>query len=152
MDHVNQRLFVVDSGTGAGIPGTGSQIMVFDIHPDRIRTGESVIGVLGQPDAGTKSIGRAANHVARGPSVAVDDANQRLFVGDGANHRALVQGRLTREEFRSRLRQYEALLEPLQGLFAAGCHWGDERHVDIWVDSLERIINPSGERGGPSIC
>ena len=90
VDHLNQRLFVVDSGTGAGIPGTGSQIMVFDIHPDRIRTGESVIGVLGQPDAGTKGIGRAANYVARGPSVAVDDANQRLFVGDGGNNRVLV--------------------------------------------------------------
>ncbi len=64
--------------------------MVFDIHPDRIQTGASVIGVLGQPDAASKSIGLARNHVARGPSVAVDDANQRLFVGDGGNNRVLV--------------------------------------------------------------
>ena len=64
--------------------------MVFDIHPDRIRTGAAVIGILGQPDADTKSRGLAANHVGRGPAIAVDDAHQRLFVGDGANNRVLV--------------------------------------------------------------
>ena len=90
VDHVNQRLFVVDSGTGAGLPGVGSQIMVFDIHPDRIETGSSVIAVLGQPDVDTKTIGLAANHISRARSVAVDDAGQRLFVGDGGNHRVLV--------------------------------------------------------------
>jgi DNA-binding beta-propeller fold protein YncE len=90
VDHVNQRLFVVDNATGAGQPDAGSQIMVFDIHPDRIRTGAPVIAVLGQPDANTKSRGLAANHVGRGPAVAVDDANQRLFVTDGANNRVLV--------------------------------------------------------------
>jgi DNA-binding beta-propeller fold protein YncE len=90
VDHVNQRLFVVDNATGAGYPDAGSQIMVFDIHPNRIRTGASVIAVLGQPDADSKTIGLAANHVGRGPAVAVDDANQRLFVGDGRNNRVLV--------------------------------------------------------------
>jgi len=81
VDHVDQRLFVVDSGTGAGFPVVGSQIMVFDIHPDRIETGSSVIAVLGQPDVDTKTLGLAANHISHARSVVVDDAGQRLFVG-----------------------------------------------------------------------
>ena len=89
IDHVNQRLFAVDGGTGGGLLA-GNQIMVFDIHPDRIRTGEAVIAVLGQPDAGSKVAGLAANHVGRGVSLAVDDANERLFASDGSNNRVLV--------------------------------------------------------------
>jgi DNA-binding beta-propeller fold protein YncE len=90
IDHVNQRLFVVDNQTGQGFDDGGSQIMVFDIHPDRIETGEAVIAVLGQPDATTKKSGLAANHVGRGPSVAVDSEGSRLFVSDGTNNRVLV--------------------------------------------------------------
>jgi len=90
VDHVNQRLFVVDNATGASIRGVGSQIMVFDIHPDRIETGSPVIAVLGQPDVHTKTVGLARNHVSRARSVAVDDAGQRLFVGDSSNNRVLV--------------------------------------------------------------
>ncbi len=89
IDHVNQRLFTVDSATG-GSNDSGQQIMVFDIDPDRIRTGAPVIAVLGQPDAGTKTRGLAANHVGRGVSLAIDDANQRLFATDSANNRVLV--------------------------------------------------------------
>ena len=64
--------------------------MVFDIHPDRIRTGADVLAVLGQPDANTKTIGLAANHVARRLGLAIDEANQRLFASDGSNNRLLV--------------------------------------------------------------
>ncbi len=90
VDHVNQRLFVVDNATGQSLPGAGSQIMVFDIHPDRIETGADVLVILGQPDANTKTIGLAANHTGRRLGLAVDEANQRLFVGDGSNNRILV--------------------------------------------------------------
>ncbi len=89
IDHVNQRLFTVDSTSGGSLT-SGQQIMVFDIDPDRIRTGSAVIAVLGQPDAGTKTRGLAANHVGQGVSLAVDDANQRLFVTDSSNNRVLV--------------------------------------------------------------
>ncbi len=89
IDHVNQRLFVVDSTSGGSLPA-GQQIMVFDIDPDRIRTGAPVVAILGQPDAGTKTRGLAANHVGQGVSLAIDDANQRLFAADGANNRVLV--------------------------------------------------------------
>ena len=90
VEHVNQRLFLVDNATGQSLPGGGSQIMVFDIHPDRIETGADVLFVLGQPDANTKTRGLAANHVGRRLGLAVDEANQRLFVGDGSNNRILV--------------------------------------------------------------
>ncbi|MBI4473952.1 MAG: hypothetical protein HY646_14890, partial [Acidobacteria bacterium] len=90
IDHVNQRLFVVDNQTGQGLADGGSQILIFDIHPDRIKTGEAVMAVVGQPDASTKKIGLAANHVGRGPSVAVDSNGSRLFVSDGSNNRVLV--------------------------------------------------------------
>ena len=90
VEHVNQRLFLVDNATGQSLPGAGSQIMVFDIHPDRIETGADVLVVLGQPDANTKTIGLAANHTGRRLGLAVDEANQRLFVGDGSNNRILV--------------------------------------------------------------
>ncbi len=72
IDHTNQRLFLVDNATGQSLPGFGSQIMVFDIHPDRIETGEKVLAVLGQPHADSKTIGLAANHVGRRLGLAVD--------------------------------------------------------------------------------
>ena len=90
IDHTNQRLFLVDNATGQSLPGLGSQIMVFDIHPDRIETGEKVLAVLGQPDADSKIIGLAANHVGRRLGLAVDEANQRLFASDGSNNRVLI--------------------------------------------------------------
>ena len=90
VEHTNQRLFLVDNTTGQSLPGRGSQIMVFDIHPDRIETGADVLFILGQPDANTKTSGLAANHVGRRLGVAVDEANQRLFVSDGSNNRVLV--------------------------------------------------------------
>ena len=90
IDHTNQRLFLVDNATGQSLPGVGSQIMVFDIHPDRIETGQKVIAVLGQPHADSKTIGLAANHVGRRLGLAVDEANQRLFASDGSNNRVLI--------------------------------------------------------------
>ena len=85
VDHVNQRLFLVDNATGHSFPGVGSQIMVFDIHPDNIETGQSVIAILGQPSAESKTIGLAANHTGRRLGLAVDEEHQRLFVADGMN-------------------------------------------------------------------
>ncbi len=90
IEHTHQRLFLVDNTTGQSLPGRGSQIMVFDIHPDRIKTGADVLFVLGQPNANTKTAGLAANHVARRLGVAVDEVNQRLFVSDGSNNRILI--------------------------------------------------------------
>ena len=90
VDHVHQRLFLVDNSTGHSHPGVGSQIMVFDIRPDHIETGAAVIAILGQPDAETKIIGLAANHTARRLGLAVDEENQRLFASDGMNNRVLV--------------------------------------------------------------
>ena len=90
IEHTHQRLFLVDNTTGQSLPGRGSQIMVFDIHPDRIKTGADVLFVLGQPNANTKTAGLAANPVARRLGVAVDEVNQRLFVSDGSNNRILI--------------------------------------------------------------
>ena len=90
VDHVNQRLFLVDNSTGHSHPGVGSQIMVFDIRPDHIETGQAVIAILGQPDAETKTIGLAANHTGRRLGLAIDEETQRLFAADGMNNRVLV--------------------------------------------------------------
>lgn len=41
VDSKNQRLFVSD--------GQGSQVLVFDIHPDRLKNYPEAFGVIGQP-------------------------------------------------------------------------------------------------------
>jgi hypothetical protein len=43
--------------------------------------------------------------------------------------------------YRSRLERYNALCEPMVGLFAPGCYWGSSSHVGEWVNVIERICN-----------
>lgn len=104
VDHVNQRLFVVDNATRASIRGVGSQNMVFDIHPDRIETGSPMIAALGQPDFETTTPFRTRSGIdydtrvgtgitpgrPRGTGLAYDPVHNRIFASDGGNHRILV--------------------------------------------------------------
>lgn len=43
------------------------------------------------------------------------------------------------EEFNSRVRRYEALIEKLQSLFITGCFFGERIHENLWIRCLERI-------------
>ena len=59
-----------------------------------------------------------------------------------------MRGPSTEDEFRSRVRQYEVLTEPLMSIMAAGCYWGTDVHETLWSRSLERIACPSFPWGG----
>jgi len=88
VDEVHQRLFVPDRTVMAW--GPGERILVFDIHPDRIRTGSDAIAVIGAKDFTSRETGTGPNRMSGGTSLTVDNANQRLFVADRGNHRVLV--------------------------------------------------------------
>jgi len=52
------------------------------------------------------------------------------------------------DEFRRQVQLYESLTEPVLAMMITGCYWGRESHEHIWVNCLDRIANPSGERNG----
>ncbi len=82
MDSANQRLFVTDGGN--------NRILVFDVHPDRLENDPDAFAVFGQPDFDSREPGIGADSLSRPGSVALDRANQRLFVSDGGNNRIVV--------------------------------------------------------------
>jgi DNA-binding beta-propeller fold protein YncE len=99
-DEVGKRLFIGD--------GWNNRVMVFDAHPDRLRSSmPDAIAVLGQPDFTTVLPGTAGQNRVNfkmahpdlrtigggGPAslaMAVDTVNHRLFLSDGGNNRVLV--------------------------------------------------------------
>ncbi len=52
------------------------------------------------------------------------------------------------DEFRRQVLLYESLTEPVLAMMITGCRWGKISHEHLWINCLERIANPSGERGG----
>ena len=92
----SKQLFVGD--------GWSNRVMVFDAHPDRLRTFDEAVAVLGQrdfesdePSVGPDRLnfgvswGRGIQSAAPTPlALEVDTNHQRLFVSDGINHRVLV--------------------------------------------------------------
>ncbi len=87
VDEVNQRLFVPDRTVTAW--SGGGRIMVYNIHPERIRTGGEAVAVIGAPDFESRRLGIGPN-VMSSASPLADGANQRLFVTDRGNQRILV--------------------------------------------------------------
>ena len=90
LDHVNQRLFVGDSGN--------NRILVFDVHPDRFESNPEAIAVLGQPDFVSRNPRQSETQIGPG-SMSYDDATGRIMISDSGNNRILVYdvaaGRIT---------------------------------------------------------
>lgn len=73
---------------------------------------------------------------------------EKLYQELDAKHFPAEGIQITPEEFRKRIRRYEALTEILLALMINGCHWGGREHESIWVKCIERIANPPGQRNG----
>ncbi len=92
----SKQLFVGD--------GWNNRVMVFDAHPDRLRTFDEAVAALGQrdfksdePSVGPDRLnfgvswGRGIQSAAPTPlALEVDTNHHRLFVSDGINHRVLA--------------------------------------------------------------
>lgn len=81
-DDANNRLFVSDSGN--------NRVMVFDVNPQKTKTGMTAIGVIGQPDFSAHEPGLGPDHLNHPARLMHDPATQRLFVGDGGNRRIVI--------------------------------------------------------------
>ncbi len=82
VDEMNQRLFV-------GI-STQHRILVFDVHPDRLRNGQPAALVIGQTDFDRQETGLSDRLLREPDGVSYDSANDRLYVSDKRNQRVLV--------------------------------------------------------------
>ena len=82
LDERHQRLFVAD--------GRNNRIMVWDIDPARLTAIPDPLAVIGQTDYTSKVSGAGPDHLNHPGSLYYDDANDRLFVSDSGNNRALV--------------------------------------------------------------
>ena len=82
VDEINQRLFV-------GI-STQHRILVFDVHPDRVRNGQPASWVIGQPRFDTRQTGLTDRMLREPDGLSHDSANDRLYVSDKRNQRVLV--------------------------------------------------------------
>ena len=67
------------------------------------------------------------------------------------SQRFAADGNVSAEELSARLLEYEAVTEVLSRLFAVGAYWCEERHVSVWVDSIQRIANPPHQRSGTMV-
>ena len=93
LDTVNQRLFVADNGWTNS--GQGNRILLFNVAPGTIASGENASYVLGQSSYTNVSCNQGGSAPTQssvcGPSyVAFDPVNERLFVSDESNNRVLV--------------------------------------------------------------
>ena len=82
IDEEDDWLFAVD--------GANNRVLVFDVHPERLRSGPEAIAVLGQPDLNSNTAGIGRGGLSRPAFVAYDSAYRRLFVTDAGNQRILV--------------------------------------------------------------
>ena len=79
-DSTNNRLFVTDRGS--------HRILVFDVTT--ITNGENAINVLGQTDFITNTFGCTQSKMDSPRGIVYDGGNNRLFIGDRTNNRALI--------------------------------------------------------------
>jgi sugar lactone lactonase YvrE len=82
VDETHQRLFV-------GV-ATQHRVVVFDIHPDRLRNGQAAMFVIGQQDFNTQETGLSDRMLREPDGLSYDAANDRLYVSDKRNQRVLV--------------------------------------------------------------
>ena len=82
LDERHQRLFVADP--------FNSRIMVWDVHPDRLRETPDAMAVIGQDDFMSRERRSGESGLANPASLHYDVSTDRLFVTDSGNHRILV--------------------------------------------------------------
>ena len=82
VDGSTERFFAVDR--------FANRILVYDGNPDRLGRFPSAEFVLGQPDFTSARRGLGPNRLGAVSGAQLDQANQRLFVSDGPNHRVLI--------------------------------------------------------------
>lgn len=51
-------------------------------------------------------------------------------------------------ELQKRLGKYNALCETTLSLMATGCYWGNQPHIKLWVDCLQRVAKTGKNAGG----
>jgi DNA-binding beta-propeller fold protein YncE len=81
LDHVNQRLFVGDSGN--------NRILIFDVNPDRFESNPEAIAVLGQSDFVSRNPRQSDTQIGPG-NMAYDDRTGRIMMSDSGNNRILA--------------------------------------------------------------
>ncbi len=89
MDNRHQRLFVRD-GIRVNEHEPRNRLLVFDVHPDRLTDHAEAIAVIGQPDFETNTTGVGPAEIGGGVRSAINEADDWLFVADGANNRILI--------------------------------------------------------------
>lgn len=66
----------------------------------------------------------------------------------GPDFPAEITGRLTEEDIRQRIERYWEISQVTQAVMVAGCFFGTKAHQRLWIDLLQRVANPPGERNG----
>ena len=82
IDEQNQRLFLADP--------PNHRVLLFDIHPDRLRNDPDAYAVIGQDGFDSQVMGGGPSGMMMPMSVAYDPDYKRLFVSDSGNNRVLV--------------------------------------------------------------
>ncbi|MCX6795599.1 MAG: putative Ig domain-containing protein [Candidatus Falkowbacteria bacterium] len=81
-DSATNRLFVADT--------YNSRVLVFDVNPAIVTSGENATSVIGQANFTTVTFGTAANKLYYPADATYDTNNNRLFVTDWYNNRVMV--------------------------------------------------------------
>lgn len=81
-DSVNERIFVADQSK--------NRVIILNVNPGSIATGENASYVLGQINFSNSSTGITQSTMNAPSGVAYDSTNSRLFVNDSGNNRVLV--------------------------------------------------------------
>ncbi|HYV33612.1 MAG TPA: hypothetical protein VE973_02085, partial [Candidatus Limnocylindria bacterium] len=86
-DSIRERLFVVDGSTARNF-----RVMIFNVDPSTIASGENASYVLGQTNFTSKVATTTQSHFGNPPQAAAyDSVNDRLFIGEsGPGSRVLV--------------------------------------------------------------
>jgi hypothetical protein len=62
-----------------------------------------------------------------------------------------LESRITEDVVLQRLRHYEEVSQIALSIMVAGCYWGTQANQKVWSDLLQRVANPTGERGGYTV-
>ena len=74
-----------------------------------------------------------------------NDLAQRIV---GPEFPVNVPSRLTEDDIKQRVQQYEDISRVSRAIMMAGCYYGTAGHEKLWIDLLQRVANPPGERNG----